>query len=65
LVSDGLTGSVIPAGDVTALARALQFWLDADTNATLITERFWGQHQDLSWDAVARQYADLLRETLS
>ena len=64
LVSDGLTGSVIPAGDVTALARALQFWLDADTNGALITERFWGQHQDLSWDAVATLYADLLRETL-
>jgi glycosyltransferase involved in cell wall biosynthesis len=64
LVSDGLTGSVIPAGDVAALARALQFWLAADTNGALITERFWGQHRDLSWDAVARQYADLLRESL-
>lgn len=64
LVSDGLTGSVIPAGDVAALVGALQFWLDATISGDLITERFWGQHRDLSWDSVAALYADLLRETL-
>ena len=64
LVSDGLTGSVIPAGDVAALVGALQFWLDATISGDLITERFWGEHRDLSWDSVAALYADLLRETL-
>ena len=64
LVSDGLTGSVIPAGDVAALVGALQFWLDATISGDLITERFWGQHRDLSWDSVAALYAGLLRDTL-
>jgi len=64
LVSDGLTGSVIPAGDVAALVRALQFWLAADSSGELISQRFWGQHRNLSWDAVAEQYADLLKATL-
>jgi len=64
LVSDGLTGSVIPAGDVAALVRALQFWLAADASGELISQRFWGQHLDLSWDSVAALYADLLKKTL-
>ena len=64
LVDDLLTGSVIQPGDVVALADAVEFWLDRDTEHHAQGVSFEERHPHLSWDAMAERYAELLREVI-
>ncbi|MEI8147561.1 MAG: glycosyltransferase family 4 protein [Actinomycetes bacterium] len=59
LISDGTTGSVIAPGDVSELVAALNFWLAATPRKDTVSNAFWNEHGDLSWDSVATQYANI------
>ncbi|CAB4863305.1 unannotated protein [freshwater metagenome] len=61
LISDGTTGSVIATGEVSELVAALNFWLTASLNKDTISNSFWNDHGELSWDSVATQYANIFK----
>jgi glycosyltransferase involved in cell wall biosynthesis len=63
LVDDGLTGSIVPAGDPTALASAVCNWLLKDEDSAVIASRFWRGHAHLDWDLAAAEYAVQLGAT--
>jgi glycosyltransferase involved in cell wall biosynthesis len=60
LVEDGTTGSVVGCGDATAVAAAIDSWLDRDADPDRLRAAFWARHADLDWDANAKRYAAVL-----
>ena len=61
LVMHGATGSVVAAGDASAVADAIGGWLDSPTSRENIARTFAATHPDLDWDVGAERYARLLR----
>ncbi len=60
LVSDGLTGSVVAAGDVDAVARECAKWLAVDDGRDERKAAFWKGHSELDWDRSAIELTRLL-----
>ena len=60
LVEDGRTGSVVPPGDLEALASAVERWLDAPDRRAEISARFWATHPELDWELAADVLSDRL-----
>ena len=60
LVTDGQTGSVVPAGDIGAFVQACGAWLDDPTSPLEISERFWHAHPELDWDASSARWLDAI-----
>ena len=65
LVNDSSTGSVVPAGNALEVANAMNYWCSNPPAKSAIATEFWRQHGELSWDAVAHQYANVLKESLT
>ena len=61
LVDHGIDGSIIPAGDVEALAAALSEWFRHEPSRAEATARFERRHPQLTWNRTADVYAALLR----
>lgn len=60
LVTDGSTGSVVPAGDHTALATACGAWLDSMTSREEITSLFWQAHPELDWNTTSKRWLEAI-----
>jgi glycosyltransferase involved in cell wall biosynthesis len=61
LVESGSTGAVVPCGDATALATAIDVWIDRNADPAVVSAAFWQHHADLDWDLGAARYASMLR----
>lgn len=65
VVEDGQTGLLVPPGQVEALAEALTSLLQEPAKARALGKAGQARvERELSWRAVARQYADVYREVL-
>jgi glycosyltransferase involved in cell wall biosynthesis len=60
LVDDGVDGSVIEAGSVVELRKALSRWRQPDHARSSLRSSFWAHHGDLEWDQVAENYLNAL-----
>ena len=60
LVSDQENGSIVAAGDATAVADAIEKWLASETTRHSRVDAFRRDHAELDWDVSAGLYAALL-----
>jgi D-inositol-3-phosphate glycosyltransferase len=63
-VQDGVTGRLVPEGDVAALARAVKGLLADDAGRRALGARAVGWARRFTWPAVGRSVADLYAELL-
>jgi glycosyltransferase involved in cell wall biosynthesis len=63
-VQDGVTGRLVPEGDVAALAGAVKTLLADDAGRRALGGRAVGWARRFTWPAVARSVAELYAELL-
>lgn len=64
LVAPGVSGSVVPPGDVLAIAQEIAHWLDKDTDRGAISRQVLVEHPEMSWGSTVTCYSQLLREVV-
>jgi glycosyltransferase involved in cell wall biosynthesis len=60
LVADGVSGSIVAAGDPKAMATAAARWLDQPVDRSAVSGRFSADHPGNSWDDAARLWFEML-----
>ena len=60
LVADGVSGSIVAAGEPKAMATAAARWLDQPVDRSAVSGRFSADHPGNSWDDAARLWFEML-----